>query len=204
MMMNEYKGIYHDYKKEKRFYEGGAHFKYSALVKVLEELKLEQSRLERNNLKTIMKSTIRHSSQKILPKIGSNSNIKTELKKEVNKSELRAESLDEKNKTRKFQKNLSNPNLIIKKTIKDFNKISFPRILNLKVSQVKLGDFEKNKSSRYHSKPKISSVGKTNHFIDTTHKISQEDIIPKKTQIKNVRRFEGKFRKFSNPKNNKK
>ncbi len=36
--MEEYKGIYYGDTNEQKFYEGGAHFKYSDLYKILEKL----------------------------------------------------------------------------------------------------------------------------------------------------------------------
>ena len=36
--MEEYKGIYYNDEEEQQFYEGGAHFKYNELYKILEEL----------------------------------------------------------------------------------------------------------------------------------------------------------------------
>ncbi len=36
--MNEYKGIYYNDNTEQQFYEGGAHFKYSDLYRILGEL----------------------------------------------------------------------------------------------------------------------------------------------------------------------
>ena len=36
--MDEYKGIYYGDDTEQKFYEGGAHFKYSDLYKILEKL----------------------------------------------------------------------------------------------------------------------------------------------------------------------
>ena len=36
--MNEYKGIYYNDNTEQQYYEGGAHFKYNDLYKLLEEL----------------------------------------------------------------------------------------------------------------------------------------------------------------------
>ena len=36
--MEEYKGIYYGDTNEQKFYEGGAHFKYSDLYKFLEKL----------------------------------------------------------------------------------------------------------------------------------------------------------------------
>ena len=36
--MDEYKGIYQKDDKEQQYYEGGAHFKYKELYKILEEL----------------------------------------------------------------------------------------------------------------------------------------------------------------------
>lgn len=37
--MEEYKGIFYNDNSEKRFYEGGAHFRYSDLVKALSIIK---------------------------------------------------------------------------------------------------------------------------------------------------------------------
>ena len=36
--MEDYKGIYYNDDEEQPYYEGGAHFKYSELYKILEEL----------------------------------------------------------------------------------------------------------------------------------------------------------------------
>ena len=36
--MEEYKGIYYKDDTEQKFYEGGAHFKYVELYKILEEI----------------------------------------------------------------------------------------------------------------------------------------------------------------------
>ena len=44
--MLNYKGLFYNDQKQKHFYEGGAHFKYKHLVKVLEELKEKQDEKE--------------------------------------------------------------------------------------------------------------------------------------------------------------
>lgn len=36
--MEDYKGIYYNDETEQKYYEGGAHFKYKELYKILEEL----------------------------------------------------------------------------------------------------------------------------------------------------------------------
>ena len=36
---NEYKGIFYDDNSERKYYEGGAHFSYEALVNILKNLK---------------------------------------------------------------------------------------------------------------------------------------------------------------------
>ena len=36
--MDEYKGIYYNDNAQQQFYEGGAHFKYKELYKILEEM----------------------------------------------------------------------------------------------------------------------------------------------------------------------
>ena len=40
--MDEYKGIYYGEESERKFYEGGAHFRYLNLYKALEKLSKEQ------------------------------------------------------------------------------------------------------------------------------------------------------------------
>ena len=44
--MLNYKGLFYNDQKQKKYYEGGAHFKYKDLVKVLEELKEKQDEKE--------------------------------------------------------------------------------------------------------------------------------------------------------------
>lgn len=45
--MDEYKGIYYGDEKEQQFYEGGAHFKYIKLYKILEKIAKERNQRER-------------------------------------------------------------------------------------------------------------------------------------------------------------
>ena len=40
--MDEYKGIYYGEESERKFFEGGAHFKYIHLYKILDKLSKEQ------------------------------------------------------------------------------------------------------------------------------------------------------------------
>lgn len=61
--MEEYKGIYFNEKKEQKFYEGGAHFKYRDLVRMLESIG-GKSQINTN----IMTSSQNISSVKTLPK----------------------------------------------------------------------------------------------------------------------------------------
>ena len=61
--MEEYKGIYFNEKKEQKFYEGGAHFKYRDLVRMLESIG-GKSQMNTN----ITTSTQNISSVKTLPK----------------------------------------------------------------------------------------------------------------------------------------
>ena len=44
--MQNYKGLFYNDQKEKHYYEGGAHFKYKHLVKILEDLKEKQDQKE--------------------------------------------------------------------------------------------------------------------------------------------------------------
>ena len=47
--MQEYKGIYYGEEKEQKFYEGGAHFKYESLYRILEFLASQQSSYSRRH-----------------------------------------------------------------------------------------------------------------------------------------------------------
>ena len=49
--MKEYKGIYYGDDSEKKFFEGGAHFKYIKLYKILEQIALEQKMKEKEKEK---------------------------------------------------------------------------------------------------------------------------------------------------------
>ena len=44
--MDEYKGIYYGEDSDRKYFEGGAHFKYLHLYKVLDKLSKEQKKLE--------------------------------------------------------------------------------------------------------------------------------------------------------------
>ena len=52
--MEEYKGIYYGDETEQKFYEGGAHFKYSKLYKVLEILVKERNKKEKENKQELL------------------------------------------------------------------------------------------------------------------------------------------------------
>ena len=45
--MDEYKGIYYGDETEQKYYEGGAHFKYIKLYKILERIARERNQIER-------------------------------------------------------------------------------------------------------------------------------------------------------------
>ena len=49
--MEGYKGIYYNDDKEQQYYEGGAHFKYKELYKILEELakKMNSKKIPKKN-----------------------------------------------------------------------------------------------------------------------------------------------------------
>ena len=51
--MKEYKGIYYGDDSEKKFFEGGAHFKYIKLYRILEQLSLEQKMQQKENQKEL-------------------------------------------------------------------------------------------------------------------------------------------------------
>ena len=51
--MEEYKGIYYGDESERKFFEGGAHFKYNKLYKILEKLAKERNSKEKENEKEL-------------------------------------------------------------------------------------------------------------------------------------------------------
>ena len=83
--MEEYKGIYYGDEKEKQFFEGGAHFKYIKLYRILENLAKERNCEKGKELYVIKKN------------IFSNSNLNKKKSKEI-KSRNIASYLDS-NKT---------------------------------------------------------------------------------------------------------
>ena len=60
--MNNYKGIFYNQETEKKYYEGGAHFKYSDLVRELEKL------IEENQMKNKVNHLLNSNSQKSIIK----------------------------------------------------------------------------------------------------------------------------------------
>ena len=52
--MEEYKGIYYGDETEQKFYEGGAHFKYNKLYKILEILVKERNKKEKENKQELL------------------------------------------------------------------------------------------------------------------------------------------------------
>ena len=57
--MDEYKGIYYGEESDRKFFEGGAHFKYIHLYKILEKLSKEQKQKNQRE-KSIQKDKINH------------------------------------------------------------------------------------------------------------------------------------------------
>lgn len=64
--MQEYKGIYYGEDKEQKFFEGGAHFKYSSLYMILEYIaqKQRESDSRLNNSQSFKKNIIIKKSKK--------------------------------------------------------------------------------------------------------------------------------------------
>ena len=63
--MDEYKGIYYGEETERKFYEGGAHFKYSHLYKILEKLSKEQKQ-KKQKKNQLQKDKINHLLLKVI------------------------------------------------------------------------------------------------------------------------------------------
>ena len=70
--MEEYKGIYYDDETEQKFYEGGAHFKYISLYKVLE--KIAKERYQKEKQKELLSI---HKNINLSPTKNNNKNKKT-------------------------------------------------------------------------------------------------------------------------------
>ena len=64
----QYKGIFYNNKVSHHFYEGGAHFSYKALVKILEELKQDLNK-ERKNPSSTSSSPSKDAEQKKMKEI---------------------------------------------------------------------------------------------------------------------------------------
>ena len=76
LIMADYKGIYYHDNSKQEVYEGGAHFDYYKLYKILEKLSLEQKmRMKRNKLVESREKKNKQKNNKSTEKIEKNKNI---------------------------------------------------------------------------------------------------------------------------------
>ena len=110
--MDEYKGIYYGEKKEKQFYEGGAHFRYKDLYRILkilggeieEKNEIDSNSIDFNNEKLSMNNNI-------MQKVQSRNNNKFNYMNNPNTKVSIFSISNNENKPLLFQKiNLKNPN----------------------------------------------------------------------------------------------
>lgn len=118
--MQEYKGKYYNFKKDRHFYEHGAHFKYSELFDRLQIMANEQMKKAEEGLRKKLKTLRNSSSMPILPKLN---------EKEENNGSVSKRSKIHLDK--KMMKNLSIPLFKTKKS-DSLNKIPFPKINSFK------------------------------------------------------------------------
>ena len=153
--MEEYKGIYYGDDSEKKYFEGGAHFKYIKLYQRLEQIALEQKLKEKENKNKLYI----HKNNKIKNILNDNKNFLDNNKK-IKKSrnflshldDIASESLSNYNKNKSFSNNVF-MKYYQKKEINNENITN-----NNKKHQTYI--LIKNKNN----KPKDNSLGKTQSF----------------------------------------
>ena len=152
--LNEYKGIFYKDNKERKLYEGGAHFKYKELYKKLLILKKENEK-------------------EIYPLISDNHIIKN-LK---NRSDENSQSIKNNIRIKKVLSSIKNENLSIeKKNIekkKNMSQIDInPNIYlnNSNFNYYKLGSLKLRNNSNLFLKERNSSIGNKNQYNLITNK----------------------------------
>ena len=61
----QYKGLFYNHKTSHKFYEGGAHFSYISLVKILTEIKDKLNKNRENNLNLTLNNKEKEKEEKI-------------------------------------------------------------------------------------------------------------------------------------------
>ena len=129
--MEEYKGIYYGDETEQQFYEGGAHFKYSKLYRILEILAKERNESEKR--------------QELLY-VHKNRNLNNSKNTKINKKTRNVISDD----INKYQYNTINNN---------FNNINYNIKNNFNI-YLSINKENNNKNKNYNSKSLINNKNK--------------------------------------------
>ena len=167
--MENYKGFFFNKEKEKKYYEGGAHFKYTDLVNALNDLLKEAN----NNL--VINTSINNNTQKNNHIFVNNKYIKSEGNKYKNKS---------------FKEKKINSNLLTLNNYKDdFRDI----IINKTRPQLSI---EKNTNRQTLNKMKLFESLNDNYKISTKYNNNNEfnsiNLLDKSNKSKSI------FRKNKN------
>jgi hypothetical protein len=170
--MQNYKGIFFNKEKEKKFYEGGAHFKYLDLVKVLNNLLKE----EKNNNSITNKSINSNLTSKYIYAKSESKNDKNTLikKKQINSNLLTLNN---------YKDNIMNKNILKLITENNINRnrlktihLNRPLEDNHKIST--LINKEYNTIDLYGKNPRAKSL-----FSNNRNKMTKENNISAKFNI---------------------
>ena len=139
--MNDYKGVYYNDDSEKKFYEFGAHFKYSELVKILLNLGgkfLEYPIIENNKIK---KQNLLEISPEIITRNKVNNQFKLTKLKPLMKS-FNNENNSQINLISNF--NIKNSNYNFNKYFINFNNKNFNNIFHTRNNSNLNNNIKKN------------------------------------------------------------
>ena len=145
--MDEYKGIYYGDDSEKKFFEGGAHFKYSKLYKRLEQIALEQKEKEKE------KELYIHKKKNLLNLLNDN----------INNFDNSTKEKKSRNVQSCFNNNLTNSTMMNNSKNKTFNSNVFFKYNQKKVNNNNNNNsLMNNKSNYYLTYIKVKNKGKEN------------------------------------------
>ena len=161
--MLNYKGIFYKEEKEKKYYEGGAHFKYSDLVRILLALKKEEnksSESKESKMSNDSKLNLISSSNKI-------ENIKNEDENEKEKK-INSNLLTINNNPTKNNIKIINTHKYVLNTEKniDKEKAKKKRLMELLNYNLKISNFKKNTTKE----KKVLSVNNNNNSIEQNYR----------------------------------
>jgi copper chaperone CopZ len=147
--MDEYKGIYYGDDSEKKFFEGGAHFKYSKLYKRLEQIALERKEKEKEKEKDLYIHK-----KKNLINLLNNNNIHNFDNSTKEKKSRNIQSC--------FNNNLTNSSMTNNTKNKTFNNIVFFKYNQKKANNNNNDSLMNNKTNYYQTYIIVKNKGKDN------------------------------------------